>query len=225
MMTGLLTAAFAETRLEGRPWSNPELPGNLPAVHPAAEEHYYLHVNYDLQQAAEGLSEEDSIGKRAEQKVQENLWNMVNNGESTEAKVLRILTSLIMDGERRTKDGFEPLMQYVRRVRETKTLEELSALCREENFLFGTPYAIYQLERSRQDPSKFVVSVTYEGIVPNLETQEDTEEVPRDTKRVEEELALIGLFSRTCLFLPSTPCRACTGRKIWICSRPSCACP
>ena len=52
-----------------------------------------------------------------------------------------ILTFLIMDGGRREKEGLEPLLSYVRRVRETKTVEELSALCREEGFLFGAPYA------------------------------------------------------------------------------------
>ncbi|MBR6966263.1 MAG: hypothetical protein IKH81_04195 [Clostridia bacterium] len=36
-LAGSAAAVFAENRLEGKPWVNPELPGNLPAEPPAPE--------------------------------------------------------------------------------------------------------------------------------------------------------------------------------------------
>ena len=106
-------------------------------------------MNYDLhRKAAEAPDAEVSHAAVVSQRVRDAVWRLINTGRSPEARSLRILTSLIMDGGRREKEGLEPLLSYVQRVRETKTVEELSALCREEGFLFGAPYAQCQLERS-----------------------------------------------------------------------------
>ena len=146
LLLGIMSASFAEGRLQGKPWVNPELPGNLPAQCPAVEESFYLHVNYELhQQCPTEKNTADNTMTDSQNELNELVWTLVNTGDSTEAKVLRILSSLIMDGKRREKEGMEPLMRYVRRVQETKTLEELSALCREEGFIFGMPFAIFNL--------------------------------------------------------------------------------
>lgn len=47
LTAGLMGGALGEKALEGRPFVNPELPGNLPGECPAPEEDYYLHVNYE----------------------------------------------------------------------------------------------------------------------------------------------------------------------------------
>ena len=113
------------------------------------ENDYYLYMNYDLhRKSIEAPDAEVSHAAVVSQRVRDAVWHLINTGGSPEARFLRILTSLIMDGGRREKEGLEPLLSYVRRVRETKTVEELSALCREEGFLFGAPCAQCQLERS-----------------------------------------------------------------------------
>ena len=193
LLTGVLSAAFSEGHPEGKPWINPELPGNLPGEKPALEENYCMHVNYELyQNPPPGRETGSSTAGNVDLVLQDTIWNIVNTGETDEAKVMRILTSHYLDRERREKEGLEPLMEYVRRVRETKTTEELSALCREPGFLFGSPYATCEMERSRKDPARFALVLYSRQTIPVLQTEEDTDDVPLDTKRVEGELLLLG---------------------------------
>lgn len=110
--------------------------------------------------------------------------------------MLRILTGLIMDGERRESEGTEPLTALVRRVRETKSLAEFSALCREEDFLFGSPCVTLRLDKSRQDPEKFGIFFEPVQLVPTKQSQEDEPDpdapVAYDTALVEGELRELG---------------------------------
>ncbi|MBR6706066.1 MAG: hypothetical protein IKI84_05230, partial [Clostridia bacterium] len=117
LLAGLFTGVLAEGHLEGKPWVNAELPGNLPKERPALEENFYLNINYDLhsQPARPPMEgqESDSIGSRVAKEMTDEIWSMVDAGATTETKALKIITSLIMDTERREKDGLEPVMEYV----------------------------------------------------------------------------------------------------------------
>ena len=194
LAAGLTAASLAE----GQPWVNPELPGNLPVQRPGAETDFYLSVNYERHQQATwaDVHSDDSLQSQTVQKMKDAIWSMVNTGESTEARVLRILTGLIMDGERRESEGTEPLTAFVRRVRETKSLDEFSALCREEGFLFGSPYVTLRLGKSRQDPEKFGIYFEPVQLVPTKQSQEDEPDpdapVTYDTALVEKELLELG---------------------------------
>ncbi|MBR6706067.1 MAG: hypothetical protein IKI84_05235 [Clostridia bacterium] len=201
LLASLFTGVLAEGHFDGKPWVNPELPGNLPKERPALEDDFYLNVNYDLhsQPARPPMEgqESDSIGYRLEKEISDDIWGMVDAGAITETKALKIITSLIMDTERREKDGLEPLMEYVRQVKAVKTLEELSALCRREGFLFGMPYATFQFIRSVTDPARFALQIIEVDIVPRLQFDAEDEQPAKeedwlDKKRLEEELLLLG---------------------------------
>lgn len=88
------------------------------------------------------------------------------------------------------------LTALVRRVRETKSLDEFSALCREEGFLFGSPYVTLRLGKSRQDPEKFGIYFEPVQLVPTKQSQEDEPDpdapVAYDTASVEKELLELG---------------------------------
>ena len=191
LVMGTVSAALAESALEGKPWTNPEWPQNLPDERPALEENYYLYVNYDRhKQLAEDPNAAGSTYTSTEDELAEKVWDMIDRGESTEAKALRILAGLMLDEERRNREGLEPLMAYVRRVQATQSLEELSALCREDGFLFGDPYVMCRLKQSIQDPEKFTIELTFNEPVPMI-TDENGVDTP-NTKQVEEELLLMG---------------------------------
>ena len=191
LVIGTVSAALAERALEGKPWTNPEWPQNLPDERPALEENYYLYVNYDRhKQLAEDPNAAGSTYTSTEDELTEKVWDMVEHGESTEAKALRILTGLMLDEERRNREGLEPLMAYVRRVQAAQSLEELSALCREDGFLFGDPYVKYELKQSILDPEKFAIELIFNAPVPMM-TDENGVDTP-NTKQVEEELLLMG---------------------------------
>ena len=92
----------------------------MPAERPSPEKNYYLYVNYDLHSrppVVPGTGSSDSFGARIEKEMEEDIRKLVETGESTEARALRIIFSLITDTDRREKDGSEPLMAYVRQVR------------------------------------------------------------------------------------------------------------
>ncbi len=192
----LVSAALSEGYSGGSPWINPELPGNLPDARPALEDHFYLHVNYDQhQQASTNAHAAESAVARARQEMKDRIWTLVETGNSTEAKALRILTALIMDAERREKDGLEPLMAYVRRVRATQSTAELSALCREPGVLISSPYATIQLAKSSEAPARFALGLFLREIVPMQDIPEDATSdftVQPDLARVEKELLLAG---------------------------------
>ena len=198
LLTGLAADAAAGEHPEGKPWVNPELPGNLPDERPAPEDHYYLYVNYDMhRRSAEVAEEGGSLASRTNRETEADIWRIVETGDSTEAGALRILSSLIMDTDRREREGLEPLMAYVRQVKAVKSVEELSALCRRDGFLFSSPYATLQLERSSRDPEKFAMQIFFREVMPRLQWDEDKpqpakEEDWYDKKRVEEELVLLG---------------------------------
>ena len=173
---------------------------NVPAERPSPEKNYYLYVNYDLHSrppVVPGTGSSDSFGARIEKEMEEDIRKLVETGESTEARALRIIFSLITDTDRREKDGSEPLMAYVRQVKAVRNVEELSALCRREGFLFGSPYAAFQLERSSLDPNNCVIQVSHADVMPRLQF-DDVESQPTeekdwfDNRRLEEELVLLG---------------------------------
>ena len=122
LLTSLLTGVLAEGHLEGKPWVNPEWPENVPDERPALENDFYLFVNYDLHRQPPMKTDSgsgDSIGTRIEKELADGIWRLVDAGESTEAKCLRILSSLIMDTDRREKEvtidylGFEIPDEFV----------------------------------------------------------------------------------------------------------------
>ena len=160
---------------EGSPWANPELPGGLPDGRPGPEEDLYLWVNYDRHRQASrtDAAGDDSAQARAQRDMDDAVWALVESGESTEARVLRILASLLMDGERREREGMEPLAACVRHVRDTRDLAGFSALCREEDFLFGSPYAVLRADRSEQDPERFALHLQTAQVLPQAEQPED----------------------------------------------------
>ena len=191
----VLIALVGQALAEGRPWTNAELPGPLPAGRPDAADDFYLSVNYDRYLSYGETGASGNAYQRIDGEIEKRVWNLVETGESTEAQILRILSGLIMDGERREREGMEPLMTPVRQVRATKTVEELSTLCRQEGFLFGTPYAMFQLEQSQKEPERFAMAVHLAEMIPLAEPSEDgseMDELPLDTGRVEAELALLG---------------------------------
>ena len=191
LLSGVLGAALAEGAPEGKPWINPEWPENLPSQRPAPEENYYLYVNYDRhQQMAGDPKAAGSLYASAEAELTGKVWEMVERGECTEARALHILAGLLQDRERRNREGLEPLMVYVRRVQAVKSLEELSALCREDGFLFGNPFVRYELKQSAADPEKFAIQLSFSEPVPML-TDDNGNNTP-NTKQMEEELLLLG---------------------------------
>ena len=192
LLASLSGLSLSEKKLEGRPWLNAELPGNLPEERPAPEESYYLYVNFDMHQQPPKTDDPiDSLEYRLTDEMKAAVWSMIETGESTEAQVLRILTSLIMDEERREREGMEPLMRYVKQVRETRTLEELSALSREEGFLFGYPYANIYMNRTVQNPEQLVIYIQTMQFIPEKasEEEEESEEAAESEESAESEEA------------------------------------
>ena len=189
-----MTGAMADGPREGKPWPNPELPGNLPDHRPAAEEDYYLYVNFDRYGQADTTLD---VGRSIAMKVRENLRSAVEKGETADAKALGILIGLLEDGARREREGMEPLMSRVRRVRETKSLEELSALCREDGFLIGYPFASYVILQGGKAPDKFILTLQISVHVPNEEVEDECDEVLLDKQRTEERLVRLGYDAET----------------------------
>lgn len=186
---------------EGKPWVNSDLPGNLPSRRPAPEEDFALYVNYDRYAFSGGAEGQSDLQQSIGQQVRDALWNLVENGNTAEARVLRRVTSLIMDDKRREAEGTDPLTAYVKRIRETKSIAELSALCREEGFLFGSPYVTVQLDRSFRNPDQYA-SVLFPaeliGTAAEQEDNQDQETEPKlDTKAAAEDLRLIGYDSES----------------------------
>ncbi len=196
LMTTAAPLAHAES-LEGKPWVNSGLPGNLPAEKPGPEENYELYVNYDLYAGAAAVEKEDSSASRAEKALQDAMQSILEEGATPGARVLRRMTSLIQDRERREKEGSGPLEAYVKRVRETKSVEELSALLREEPIPVEILYADVSLNRSDGTPEVFAIQIASTDWIPLIDFPEgdeppEEEIMQRDIPKVTEELTALG---------------------------------
>ena len=114
--------AGAESRvLEGKPWINSDVMGNLPEERPAVEDSFDLYVNYDVYR--EGRDKGNVATLAAPEAIDDIVQGQVLDlcrstaAECTEDEILRILYSLMTDTEKRDADGLAPLMAKVDRVK------------------------------------------------------------------------------------------------------------
>lgn len=131
--------AGAETKaLEGKPWINSNVPGNLPDERLPVEDSFDLYVNYDAYREAQdtgvpvlaAIEEMESIMK-------EQVLDLCKSetAEYAEDEILRILYRLMTDTEKRNADGLAPLVTKADRVKAAETTDDLLALLQEEGFL------------------------------------------------------------------------------------------
>ena len=132
--------AGAESRvLEGKPWINSDVLGNLPDEKPAVEESLDLYANYDAYR--EGRDKGNVATLAAPEEIDGIAGGQILDlcrstaAEYTEDEILRILYSLMTDTENRNTDGLAPLMAKVDRVKAAETTDDLLALLQENGFM------------------------------------------------------------------------------------------
>ncbi len=206
LMSQWLAPAAAEPgRPEGDPWINCDIYGCWPSERPGPEEQFTLYANFDYfrEVLARGEDATSNQYTRTYPLIMKCILEMCTDPGRTDAECesLRILYGYLTDRESIAAGGFASLMTYVDRIRGINTVDELTALMREEGFLFGKPFFDISLEYYRNTGTAYFISAVrrsvFSEIYPEGEEadampQKDTEDARRQLMRMgwsEEEAA------------------------------------
>ena len=171
--------------LEGKPWVNSNLAGNLPAEKPSLKDNFELNTNYELYSMAKAQGiEEDSYYDRSENYQQKAIRRILSDESlnSDELELLRGYIALFSDFNKRNNEGVQPLMFYIDQVRNCNSLEALSSLV-QEGYLFGNTFAHFGIFKGLKDKGEYAVTVLpsldffSEDALMNLTGEETDEEV------------------------------------------------
>ena len=198
LLAGFSLAGAESPVLGGKPWINSNLYGNWPSEHPGPEISFDLYVNYDRYRETPAQSSQPALMSfvNTRMHIDAQLESLCRDPEKTgtEDECLRILYSLYMDTGKRAQDGFEPLRAHAGRLRAVKSLEELTALIREEGWLYGN--ALYGTgfgADPRPDASVYYVQINLIPIIDELPPDEETFESPgKDLDGTREKLLRMG---------------------------------
>ena len=152
-----------DENLEGTPWPNSNLFGNWPDQQPDRKDDFELAVNFDLYTKAKGMSPLTVSFYSNSDDYQENaIRNLIDDTSKTsdELELLRGYISLFLDFDKRNAEGKQPLMYYIDEIRKAETVDELSELLRREYFIFGSPFAVFNVRNAANDFSRYGVTVT-----------------------------------------------------------------
>ncbi|MBR6084966.1 MAG: M13 family metallopeptidase [Spirochaetales bacterium] len=152
-----------EENLEGTPWPNSNLYGNWPAQQPDKKDDFELAVNFDLYSKAKGMDPLSiSFYNNSDSYQEEQIRNMIDDTSKTsdELELLRGYISLFLDFDKRNAEGKAPLMYYIDAVRKAETVDEISEILGREHFIFGGPFAVFNVGNAADDFLKYGVKVT-----------------------------------------------------------------
>ncbi len=203
---GHLPAMAEEGRLEGDPWINSNLYGCWPAERPGPEEQFELYANFDFYRAALENSDNADSGPdiRVNKQILESMMALCTDPSRTDAEseCLRILFGFQTDQGSTENDGFASLMTYVDRVKNVKTIDELTALMQEEGALFAFPFFYCNLNPySYDDGRRYTLNINRSSVIDRIhltdeELEADTFDMPpKDTEDALRKLERMG-FSR-----------------------------
>ena len=176
------TQSVPEENLIGSPWIDSNIYGNWPSKAPALEDHFELYVNYDMYMSAKASeAKRDGLFTRSDASTESVIRELIEDTSivSDELELLRAYIGLFSDYEKRNSEGFGPLMNYVERVLEAASLEELNQLLQEQYFLFGDIFFQAKLNNSPNDDEVYGLDVDiylpYCSNVDSEYTEEDME--------------------------------------------------
>ena len=198
-MLAACTLAGAETaHLQGKPWVNSNLYGQWPDEHPAPEDGYDMYANYDDYRAAPSIEEIDGYFARqihGGEVVEEQFLALCTDPEwtGTEVEILQILYPLYTDAEKRERDGLNPLKPYADRLREVKALDELTALIREDGWMYGPAVFTTDLKYSHTEETIYRIQLGLSQFIDYLPLDPVTFESPgKDIEGAKETLRVLG---------------------------------
>ncbi len=154
-------AANGSKELEGKPWINSNIAGNIPDEKPALNDNFELNTNYELYAKAIAQNiDSDSYYDRSEDYQQEAIRRILADTtlNSDELELLRGYIDLFSDYEKRNKEGNEPLMNYIEQVRDCDSVRDLSTLV-QEGYLFGNTFANFIIFKGQKSVGEYAVTI------------------------------------------------------------------
>ncbi len=194
LLTACALAGAEGKTLQGKPWVNSNLYGQWPDERPGPEDGYDMYANYEYYREALARQDSDTYSRhlKSEDVVQEQFHALCEDPEKTgtEVEILQILYRLYMDTEKREQDGLAPLQPYLDRLKAVRTLDELTALIREDGWMYGP--AFFTADLSRMD-GKYTVGIYYNECIEYLPLEEGDTGIPdKDTEGAKAKLRLMG---------------------------------
>ena len=190
-------AAGAESpHFEGKPWINSSFYGLWPAERPAVEDSFELYANYDTY--ANALAKND----RREYSPLGDAQLLANRQTASlctdpdlagpEAECMRILYGLYKD-VKQEEDAIAPVLPYAERLRAVKSLEELTALIREDGWMYGNAFLVGDLSVTDREFGKYYIVFAMPDMIDYLPMDAEAAEIPgRDIDTAKRKLQRMG---------------------------------
>ena len=197
----LAACAFAgaeSTTLQGKPFINSNLYGQWPDERPGPEEGYDLYANYEYYREVPVNKEAANVLYNrhfsSEDVVQEQFLALCKDPEKTgtEVEALQILYRLYMDTEKREQDGVAPLQPYLSRLKAAATPDELTALIREDGWMYGAALIEASLQEPTEADGQYLLMVYAPPLLEDLPPEGDTEMPGKDAEGAKKKLCLLG---------------------------------
>ena len=186
------------TTLQGKPFINSNLYGQWPDERPEPEEGYDLYANYELYREVLANQDKNAYYFRhasCEDVTIEQFNALCTDPEKTgtEVEALQILYRLYTDTEKREQDGIAPLQTYLDRLNAVKTLDELTALIREDGWMYGPALINADLTLTMTADGKYHLVIARYPAIDYLYQEEGYAETPgKDVEGAKKKLRLIG---------------------------------
>ena len=196
LLAGCSMAGAENPHLEGKPWINSGFYGLWPSERPAVEDSFELYSNYDLYQDLLAKGEKREYAPLIDAQILANrqVASLFTDPDLTgpEAECLRILYRLYTDKEQ-AQEAIAPLLPYAERLRAVKSLEELTALIREDGWMYGDAFYSDHLNVLDRQFGKYYIYFNEASFIDYLPMDEETLEISgRDVEAAKQHLLAMG---------------------------------
>lgn len=184
LLTGLLTAVMAlqlslmpvmaqngsvaqESQAEqqelipGIPWYDTNILGNLPGEVPMPTEDFNAAVNYEWLAAQTGIPTGYTKYGVREEMGETNRKNLIaileqDTHSNANERMASTIYRAALDMEARNQAGMIPILPYINRIREIKTIDELTAYLTNGEFHLESPFIGYAVLSNPKDTSQYM---------------------------------------------------------------------
>ena len=195
LLAGTTLTAAESPHFEGKPWINTAFYGLWPAERPAVEDNFELYANFDTYQAALAKGDRRFYTPIAEAQLlaDQQAGSLCTDPDltGTEAECMRILYGLYQD-TLQAQDAIAPLRLYVERLRAVKSLEELTALIREDGWMYGKAFFTGDLNITDRELGKYYIIISKAEIPDYVVDEETFDVVGRDVETAKQHLMRMG---------------------------------
>ena len=195
LLAGASLAAAETPHFEGKPWNNTSFYGLWPSQRPAVEDNFELYANFDTYQDALARGDKRFYTPLGEAQLlaDRQLASLFTDPSltGTEAECMRVLYGLYQD-MLGLQDPFAPIRPYVDRLRAAQSPEALTALIREDGWIYGNAFLDVNFNNENRQFGQYYIDIADAAVLSYLTDPETLDILGWDTEPAKQHLLRLG---------------------------------